>query len=638
MTLPGFMRHIVIFTVVIATMPVLTWAQQSEVPPLSLGARIIFGYGLYQQGTYTNSGPSATLDANLDGYWRDPRILQFSVQPMVTMGSIVPGTEMGNPLTGFSGVGIFMQGSSFPLTVSYSRNSSSLEESGYQGSQHPGLLSGISLGTTNTVFNVNWMLRFKHLPIVTFDYRDTGYSSDLPKEFATGIDRNLKHFGAHLQYSVAGFHIGAWDQRTKSDVTNPDVLEGGVESDHNNTNEYGFNVSRRLPLDSMLGLSGDQSDSTFTFDGQKTDITVKNANAFLSSQPFSRLTTFLQAQYTSNLQGYQLEQALAGTGVPVGTTSPGSASPLVYLAAPFSTTTFGGGVGYRFGHGITLSGSAGEGHSSHQGNMIRWSFGPSYQHSWRSGSIATGYFYNSFDTQTEIVNYLNQSSYTFFYQTVDTNTGTVSLNQGLPDNFKLTANTHVSIGTLKDNGIPYPNHDYGGLASVEHPVGQWLLTGSVNVEKNDADHELIHNESTAKAFSLTAAYHGLNISATRSYGNGLALQLGDSLVFVNNPTVITPVIGAPVLSSTTGTSLVGSYRTRNGRLVIMGNFGHFNYQTASLTTNQNTFVNLRVAYKLRRLRLVTGFIDNTQELGTNSLGNFNTRVFYFQVERVLRFF
>jgi hypothetical protein len=636
----GLKTYLVIIAMLIAV-AATSRAQQSEMAKLSLTSRVIFGYGDYRQGDYVNSGPSATIDADLNGYWHDPRILQFAFRPTITMGSIVPGTEMGNPLTGFSAVGIFMQGSSFPLTVAYSRDVSSLEQSGYQGSQNPGLLSGISLGTTNTIFDANWTLRFRHLPVVSLEYRDSSYNSDLPKEFVTGIDRNLKHFGAHIQYKFAGWQTAAWYQRTRSNIVNPNLLQGGIESDQNRINDYGFNVSRLLPLHSTLGVSGDKSESTFTYDGQQTNIKVENANAFLSSQPLTRLTTSLQVQYTSNMQGYQLQQALAGAGVPVGGTPSGNgSSPLVYLSAPFSTTTVGGGIGYRLGHGFSFSGSAGAGRSSHQGDMIRWGAGPSYQHSWRTGSITTSYFYNYFDTQTQIVNYLNSQagSYMFFYQTVGSNTGSVNLNQTLPARFKLTANTHVGVGTLRENGIQYPNHDYGGLASLEHPAGDWTFTGSVNVEKNDADHALIYNESTAKAFSLTAAHHGLNVSATRSYGDGLALQLGDSLVYINNPGVITPVIGIPVLSNTSGTSLVGSYRTKSGRLVVTGNFGHFNYETAGLLTNQNTFVNLRASYQLRRLRLVAGFIDNSQQLAANALGNFKTRVFYFQVERVFRIF
>ena len=51
---------------------------------------MVFGYADLQQNPYSESGPDATLEADFSGYWRDPRILEFAVKPIVTLGEAVP--------------------------------------------------------------------------------------------------------------------------------------------------------------------------------------------------------------------------------------------------------------------------------------------------------------------------------------------------------------------------------------------------------------------------------------------------------------------------------------------------------------------------------------------------------------------
>jgi hypothetical protein len=616
---------------------------QEEMPPLSLTSRLLFGYADYSQGKYTRSGPSATLDSDLAGYWRSPRIFQFEVRPTVTMGTMVPGTEMGNALTGFSAMGMILQGSSFPLNISYSRSSSSITENAL-GTFHNGLLTGIEVGNTNSVFDINWTLRFRHLPVVNLDYKDSEYSSELPVEFGAESDRSLRHFGAHLNYALAGWHMAGWYQRTKSKVLFPNLLTAGIQRNDNDNTDTGFSVSRYLPLHSSLSLGANQSESSFLFDGVQTDIKVRNANASLISQPFKRLTTNFQAQYNSNLQDYQLQQALLGAGVPGvdNSTTISSGVPLTRLAAPYSITSLSGGVGYFLGHGFSVNGSAGESHSSNAGNSVRWSAGPSYQRTWRSGLLTASYTHSNFDTEALVVNTGAVSgtpspAYNYFYQVTDSNTAAVNVSQNLPRQFRLTTAAHVSTGSIKDNGILYPNHDYGGSASLARIVGEWTFTGSVNVYRNDANRELMYNENTSKGISFAAAYRGLNLSVAHDYGNGLALQVGNSLVWVNSPGVVSPVLGIPVMSTTSGTTITGSYRTRGGRLNIAGNWGRFNYTTGQLSRDQYDLFNVRASYKVRRLRFIAGWIKQSQAFGS-ALGSYDTRIVYFQVERNFRVF
>ena len=157
--------------------------------------------------------------------------------------------------------------------------------------------------------------------------------------------------------------------------------------------------------------------------------------------------------------------------------------PITYLAAPYHQLSFTWNGAYRLGHGFSLNGSAGKGYSSpYSGTSTEWSAGLNYNRKWRSGWLATGYYYSRYKADIEVENEVAASgagntsqgtpTYSLFSQDTDLDTVTGNLTQNLPRQFRLATSAHVSEGTVKDNGIPYPYHDYGGLATVTRPVGR----------------------------------------------------------------------------------------------------------------------------------------------------------------------
>jgi len=624
------------------------WAQGSE-QPLNLTGRVLFGYADLQQGPNSESGPSATLETDFSGYWRDPRILEFAVKPIVTLGEAVPGTEMGNAMTGGSAVGLILQGSPFPLTLTYSRIGSSIGE-GNGSNPNQNVLNGVEGKTTTSLFDAHWLLRFSHWPVVSLEYRDTDYNSALPETLGGEDEHSLHNFTTLINYNQKGWQLAGRYQRSDYTTTAPDIVTGGVVSDNGTSSDLGFTASRMLPLHSILSMAADDTKSDFGIDGLKTDLSARTANVTLSGQPVERLSTTLQLQYSSNLQASEVQQALAGAGVPgSGSPPPASTVPLTYLAAPYHQLTFIWNAGYRLGHGFSLNGSAGEGHSSpYSGTSTQWSAGLNYNRKWRSGWLSTGYSHSRYTADVEVENEnatagaVNTSqgtaTYSLFTQDTDLDTVTGNLTQNLPRQLRLASSAHVSKGTVKDNGIPYPYHDYGGLAILTRPVGQWTLTGSFSLDEIAANQPLIYNQSRSESVSLGVAYRGLNLSGGYQYGSGLALQLGTSLIYVTNPGVVSPSLGIPVLSSTSGTNLTGSYRSRRGRLMVLGYWYRFNYTTEHAPTTDYSLLNLHVSYKLRRLRLIAGYAKQSQMFGAGQSNIYNTNLKYFQIERVFRLY
>jgi len=626
------------------------WAQSEQ--PLNLTGRILFGYASLSQPPYNESGPSATMEGDFSGYWRDPRILEFDVKPVVTLGQAVPGTESGNALTGGSATALILQGSSFPLTLSYSRTGSSLGEGYRSSATNPSqdVLSGAESKTTTTVFDAHQMLRFNGWPTVSLDYRDTDYNSALPEGLGGEDDHTLHDFTAHINYKEGGWLFAGRYQRSQYTTTAPDILTGTVQNDNGTTSDLGFTVSRMLPLHSTFAVSADDTKSNFSIDGSETNLSARTANVTLSGQPVDRLSSTLQMQYTSNLQASEVQQALAGAGVPGTSTSPAAATtPLTYLAAPYHVLSFNWGAAYRLGHGFTLNGNVGDSYSSPgSGTSTQWGAGLAYNRKWRSGWFSTSYSHSHYSTSVEVLNETSATgtsntsqgpdTYSVFSQDLSLETGAVDLTQSLPRQFRLATSAHVSEGTLHEEGLPYPYHDYGGLVSLTHPVGQWTLTGSFSLEEIAANEPSIYNQSRSESASFGAAIRGLSLSGGYQYGSGLALQVGSSLLFVSNPQAVSPVLGIPVLSSTSGTNLNGSYRSRRGRLIVNGYWYRFNYTTDHLPTTSYDLFNLRASYKLRRLRLIAGFMKQSQVLGLGQSNIYNTNLKYFQIERVFRLY
>jgi hypothetical protein len=616
----------------------IAWAQEPEDRPLELGGKILFGVADLSEGNVNQGGPSATLDADLAGYWRSPRILQFGIEPAITLGQAVPGTEMGNALTGINGIAIMMQGSSFPLTISYSRSGATSPE---QNIVENGVLSGVESSVVTDVLDVNWILRLRHFPLVNLDYRDSSYDAHLPQELGGTDDRNVRNFNAHINYDFRGWGIGGWYRSTQSKTTLPNILSGGTQNESTVTGDMGFAVSKLLPLNSNVTAEANQSSSKVDVSGLGSNTTVRVADASLISQPTKRLSASLQAQYTSNLQDYMVQQALSGAGVTGTSSTSATATPLSALSSNFAVTTISEAAAFRLGRGFSVNGSAGEGRTSFSGSSMRYSIGAAYEYIWSSGLLSVSCNQSDLNTVTAVPNLSatgpTAGAISHFSQAVNADSEALSVVQRLPWQLKLVTSAHVTAGTVTENGTTNPDHDYGGNASLTRPVGGWTLTGSFSLDKNTSDLLLIYNASTAEAVTFNAAYRGMSFSASQQYGHGLALQLGDSIVYLSSP-VVSPLLGTPVLSSTTGTTLSGNYRSRRDRLAVAADWARYIDNRNNLLATESNFLNLRASYKLRRLRLIAGYRKQTQSFGVGTLGNYETRLIYFQVERVFRAF
>jgi len=71
---------------------------------------------------------------------------------------------------------------------------------------------------------------------------------------------------------------------------------------------------------------------------------------------------------------------------------------------------------------------------------------------------------------------------------------------------------------------------------------------------------------------------------------------------------------------------------------VMGYAERFSYTTDHLPATEFSLINLHVSYKLRRLRLIGGYTRQSQLFRVGPLGTYETRLMYFQIERVFRLY
>lgn len=629
---------IVVF--ILLSMAGTAFAQYNGEPrTFSLTGGVLFGVTEYSQNNQYSGGPAATVAADLAGYWRDPRVLQYEVKPTVTFGDA--GTELNNnAMTGFSATGIVLQGSNFPLNISFSRASSAINQLSAT-SAATDVLAGSETNTTDQLYNIDWLLRFKHLPVINLKYQDSDYSATLPQSLGSEEDRNVRDFVAHARYSVDQWQMTGWYQNTQAKITTPDLLLGSPQLEQDKTETLGVTISRPWSK-SNLDVDANQTKSNYSYNGAVTGSSVLNANASFVSQPLKPVSVWLLAQYISNAQDYQLQQALSGAGVTSVNSTTTSTTPSGLLAAPFDVSTMTEGGSYRVGYGFTVTASTEESRFSNEGSSTGWNAGMGYVLNRGWSTFSANYSHSSSETLGEAVNGTLTSvgtvSTVLSTQNINADTESVNVIQRMPNQFKLATSAHVSEGTITEAGIQSPNHDYGGNASLTRPLGSWTLVGNFSLDKNVNNLDLIFSQSSSKSFSVSASFRNLSLSGGRQYGSGLALQSGNSIIFVTNPAVVSPILGTPLLSDTIGTTVTGSYQSRKKRFMASGSWGRFSYTTNSTPSTDYDLLNLYVAYKLRRLRLIGGYVTRSQTFGNLPANSYNTKMMYLQVERNFRLY
>jgi hypothetical protein len=603
------------------------FAQQEEIGPLNLSGNLGFGYSSLSAPGISNSSPIMTGDADLLGYWKDPRILVYDFSPFLSEGnSVTSASDLVNRGSGFTASSTFMGGSPFPVTITYSRLWQDFP--GFTTTGNP--LSGAATSFASSDLGLDWGVYWGKLPPITFHYGTGSNDTELPSALGGRSDVHTNIFTVGSHDAFAGWNLDGGYSRSNLNATRIDLTTPGqlLPEDSHSEDLHG-SAQRKLPLQSQLTFLGGQRQ----WDDNTADIESNSSydyvRALATSQPLSRLNLNFNAGYTTNETAAAIQQLL-GQGSPVPTSTFLSQSLL-----SGRTVDYGGGGQFTLPRGFSIGGdvSAGTFTNSLTGNegLFSWDASLNYIHTMGpTGALTASYTYQ--DAQTDGASGTTHTLRAGFSKMVQHNVqlgGTVHYDQSVFTNV-----VPLSPGTESTA------HGYGLRFNGGTPLrGSWKLAGDFEYDNHITTFPLNVTVNT-KAFGVRAESNSLQLALRRSYHSGLALQVGNSLIFVPNPenALQSPLASILSQNSNVQTTFIGTFRPGRKRLSVTGTYNRFGYDNKGLHITDATLIDAAVSYRLRRLTLQTGYLYSNSQVFTIGTPAFHRREIYFEVLRHFRLF
>jgi hypothetical protein len=612
--------HVCMAVAALLTLVSSAWGQQQdEIGPLNLSGNLGFGYSALSTNDVSSSSPMVTGDADLMGYWRDPRILFYELTPFAGYGdSVTNASDLVNRGKGFTAATTVLGGSPVPVTVTYSR----LWQD-YPGFSTTGnILSGVATSFNSSDLGIDWGLYWGKLPPISFHYGRSSNETDLPAVFGNSGEVHTNVFSVNSHYSLAGWNLDGGYNRNNLDALRIDLLNlaGPTQPETSHSDDLHASAQRSLPLNSHLTLTGGQrqwDDNTVL---ARSDSDYYYARALANSHPVNRLSLNFTAGYTSNETAAAIQQVLGQS-----TSAPGST-----LFGSGHTVDFGGGAQVVLPRGFAVSGDASGGRLSNplglSEEILAWDAALSYLHRLgHSGSLTASYTYQDAETDGA---------------TSTTKTLRAAVSSLVPYQVQLTASMHYDQSEF-ENVVPLsptiasPGHGYGLVLNAGRPLSAgWRISGDFELDHHLTEFPL-NVTVTSKSFGIRADSSAWELLVRRSYHSGLALQIGNSLVFVNNPgtALLTPLGTALLDNSNVQTMIVAAFRPGSKRLRISGSYTRFGYDNAGVNVTNATLFNGTVSYRLRRLTVQTGFRYSNSHVFSASNPSFHRWEVYFEVLR-----
>lgn len=584
-----------------------------------LTGMVTTGYESLNQAGELYSSPFFGVSANLAGFWRDPRVLTFDVQPDILFGQHFLGPVATQTGKGIAAHTSLLGGSRMPLTISFAHRN--LKSPTFASESE--LYRGIT--TTQRVFGIDWAARFERLPSLNVHYSRDSDTVSVPWQLAETV-RTKNHY---LEIS-SGYRIGKWElegmfgNRTAS---NP-LLSGntnGIASpdDRSHDRQIAFSASRPLPLHSTLMLDA----SHYTYDlrstGQNYNTAFTRVFATLRSELTERISLTVDSAYLSNVGDYTRQQILSGSTLP---------SDPQLLKADVSTLTSGGSAQVRIAKGLFAHGQVHKTASLSQTTALfdpsgdSYGGGASYSRQLFGGQFGGSYGFTSASTHGQ------------FQQKTVQHIVATSYSRMLPFLLQFTASGYYNRGQLH-YGFVYPLESLSTTAEVSRPVGsRWSVTGRFEFQRTENAFPA-GNRSSTKSFGVSVNSKKLQLSVSQHLDAGLAYRFGYSVVPIPTESPLLPVEGLPPLLLTAGNSTTasGEYRPwKRLELRVQWARYHRELSTGDMAAMRN--LDARVNYDFRKLRFTGGYMRRLQETGNTVTSTWLGKQFYVQVNRQFRIF
>lgn len=569
---------------------------------LSMTMSGALGYGY--NGNYGNLLNSSSHDqginatGDLNGYYFNPNFISFHVHPYYDRNQ--SNSEAQNIL-GSDGVGAtasFFGGSHFPGSISFGKDFSTNSQFLVAG------VPTVQTDSSSQSFSLNWSELLPHWPTLTATYSMGSSTSTLEQLDTHDKSKNLDITST---YQLGGWSIhGNWDHNT-SDFSAPGFIVSQTITGGGSGLSYGVAAGHTFPLRGSFGLAW--SHSKFE-DSSGTDWSSNYLTASNSFMPWSRLTLYQNANYTTNLVLLLSQTALNG-GTAAGLQNESDAQGFSYNA----------GGSFNIGRGLTVGGQ--------YTYQLQWLQGREFQAS-RYGANAN-------------YNYSNRLFGMFYFGVgvIDTVSQFASYGTGL----------NATVGMSRRFGRWETAADFNYFQNLQtlgttQVTSSYMYGGSVKRKLSDDLRVLLalrasHSGMVTVDGSGNRAESASGMIHWRRYDFGGSYSQSDGTAVFTSAGVLTPTPIAPLL---TDQFLLfnGHAWTANGstlffrHLSLASSYSQFRSSTFRLNQgvlDRGNRYNFRSEYRLRKFTLVGGYNRAWQDVSTVALGPRVVNSYYMSVLR-----
>ncbi len=575
---------------------------------MSLSGDLGFGYnGSYGNVAGSSHGTGLNGDAVLQGYYYNPKFLNFFVDPVYNrsqansgQGSITDASSVN------MGVNLF-SGSHFPGSISFGE---AFDSSGNYGL---GTTPGFTTTGNSHAFGIGWAELVPGAPPLSVQYSQTASSSSIlgtDQEDHTGM-KNLNMFS---NYKIDGWFMGARFTDTWTHTELPAVLTDD-ESISGDTNGkiFSFNANHKLPMRGSFGASYTWSD----FSGENDGSTVSGSNQMISANaafaPTQRFTSSFELNYNTSLTG-EIEQQLIGVGAVAPQVNLGSSSYSISVSNYDNVVlTRSLSAGFSVGHiqqevyGESIG-------ATHFSGVVNWRF---LKPLWGSVVVYAGVNDQATDAGNQGAGLVAGANFSKQWSNFD-----------LSGSFAYSQDTQTVLATQVTSNYSY-------MANAQRRIGRrmrWLTTfNGFHTGLGEAEGSSAHSE----AYGTNLVYKMYNLGANYSHTSGTVLLTANGLVLP--PGTISPVLTGNQFLLDTGSSYSFSFTSNPvRRLVVSTSYTKtINDSLAGgFTTNGTSKVFLAFTeYQFRKMVFSAGYTNLNQFVSASGLPQANYSNFYVGIQR-----
>lgn len=576
--------------------------QMGESTQINLSGVMNFGYnGLFSE--VTSNQIVFGGNADLTGYYYDPRFLSFRVSPYYNQSRLNSDFNSLFTSKGFSASANFFGGSSTPVEVSYSRDWNT------DGTfTVPGALGYTTFGHSQA-FNVGAGAYFEGFPTLHASFSMTSNGYTLLGSDEDGASKG-RAFTLGSTYARWGFNFNGTYALTRLEQHTPLLFNTMLTADQaTDQSALQFGASRELWKNAQFSASYSRTHFVTDYAGQDTDATYDTVSANLGWRPTQKLVIAANTNYTTNFGAYYLNTF----------TSSGGAPTLLQLFRDSKYFTYGGRATYLLSQSITLDAGLDRTAQDYAGVNIastNMSGGAGYRHALWGGQFGAHYGVAYYTAPTAEQSALGQSGSASFSRDV----------RGWRTTASVQHNTNVMTAVLG-----YTQTGYGFNLSTARTFGEWFVTVSGRLGKSGIN-------GAAVADSISSSYSAAVSRRKYSFNGSFSRNSGESLPTVNGllPSPAPgPLPGLLIFYSGYSYAFGGSYQPTR-KLRMSGSYVHSTYSTDNLVGISDNMVrrlDLRTEYSWRQMRIQGSYTHLRQGIGVSFTQPQTVNAIYFGVSR-----